>query len=265
MILVTPRLNTIRRAVEAAGGRLPKPVATAVADLDKLTAAIDSTPVPDVEQVQDTIAECMLDGRDPFTDPQVQRMLTAQTLAGASGRLIGHGVHSAGQRRVVKALEANVDAILATLHEGAEKVARTLTEAHRIIGDHDLNDSQVILGMGPDAARAWAEAREAVTTLRTIEQAWAALAELTRFAPMVTDSTLRLADLDLETFEQVGRRAEPWAIVRAGGVIDLADATTIRERAQRISEERHHRQVQAAAAFHGEFRRLRGSAAVGAR
>lgn len=116
--------------------------------------------------------------------------------------------------------------------------------------------------MGPLAGRAWAEARDAVTTIRVIDRAWTALADLTGLAPASVDPTLRLADLTLEQFEKVGRKADPWSIVRAGGTIDLADRITIRERTEKISRARQQRQSQAEESYREKARRTHGTAIV---
>ena len=117
------------------------------------------------------------------------------------------------------------------------------------------SESAVVLRLGPDAARAWAEARDAVELLRVVDRAWTALVNLTSFASTSTSPTLRLANLDLETLEKVGRKADGWAIVRAGGRIELADATTIRERTDRIANARQNREHGRANATRDGWRR----------
>ncbi|WP_148574958.1 hypothetical protein [Nocardioides caldifontis] len=257
MSLTTAHIGMIRQAFTAIGATLPKPVTTALTDADKLAHA---NPIPSVtgEQIADAIAACILEDRDPLTDDEVQRLVTAQALGGVTGRNVTYGLGTAGERRVVAAMRAHADTILGALSKAARTAGETLTDAHAIIGDHDLGESEVVLKLGPEAARRWAEARDALTLLRKIDGAWVALANLTRFASTTVEPALRLADLNLATFEKVGRKADAWAIVRAGAVIDLADATTIRERSQRLSDEREARQVRIADAPREAFRRVHG-------
>lgn len=259
MSITTTRVGLIRTAVTAAGANLPKPVAQAVADHDKLAALTGAIPVVTAEQIEDAVADALLAGRDPLDDEHVRRLATSRALTGDRGQGIAYGVPLAAERRVVAALTAHADDILATLHAAADTASATLTAAHDILGDHDLGESELILRLGADAARAWAEARDAVQALRVIDRAWTALAELTRFAPASTDPTLRLADVTLEQYERVGRKAAPWDLVRAGAVIDLADRTTIRDRVTRITEARQTRQGQGERAFRSEYRRTRGT------
>lgn len=258
MSLTTARVKLIRHAFTAAGARLPKAVEQATHDYDKLVSAAEAFPAPSDQDIQEAIAACMLEDRDPLEDDQVRRLATARTLVSPSGRSVAYGVPQAAERRLVAALVDCTDDILAALHKAADKAGQSLAAAHAIIGDNDLNDSEPILRLGPDAARAWAEARDAATALEGIHSAWAALAELTGFASSSVDPVLRLADIDLDQYDQLGRTAKPWDIVRAGATIDLADRHTIRERTDRIVRAKQDRQNQPAEQFRGEFRRLRG-------
>lgn len=260
MSITITRTQHIRGAVAAAGASLPEAVDQAARDLDTLTELARAFTSPTNAQIQDALAEAMLEGRDPLDDAQLRRLTTAQALTGNDGRAVAYGVPQAGERRLVAALVEHADDILVTLHEAAAKHSANLSTAHALIGDVDLTEADQILRLGPNAARAWAEARDAVQELKIIDRAWTSLAELTRFASSSTEPALRLAALTLEQFDQVGRKADAWAIVRAGAVIDLADRTTIRERTQALSHARQTRSAVAADGFRQQYRRSQGVA-----
>lgn len=241
MSLTTAQLGTLRNAITTAGATFPKAVNQTLSERDKIAADAAAYNPATTDQVADAICAALLRGDDPADDEQVRHLTTSHAIASNSGGL-AHSVVEAADRRVVAALTAAADHILAILHEAGAKAGDALVEAHSILGAADLNDSQAILNMGPGAARAWAEAREAQQAIKVLDRGWTALANLTNFASTSTAPTSRLANLDLETFEKVGRKAEPWAIVCAGGTIDLADADTIRQREDRIAQERQARQ-----------------------
>jgi len=81
-----------------------------------------------------------------------------------------------------------------------------------------------------------------VDRLNALGQAWAALAELTRFGSAGGYPVLRLADLDVDTLDKVGRTADSWTIVRAGARIELADRTTMPQRIASLADGRQERE-----------------------
>lgn len=256
MSLNTAHISLIRQTFTAIGATLPKGVTKALEERDKLATL--RVPVATGDQVADAVADCLLAGRDPLDDDQVRRLATSRALTGSLDTEMSYSVGQAAERRVVAALGTHLDQILGSLTTAAAQAGDVLADAFGIIGDVELSESELILRMGPDAARAWAEARDAVLRLRKIDSAWVALANLTHFAPTSVDQTTRLADLDLEQFEKVGRKADPWTIVRNGGTIALADGTTIRERADRIAAAKQKRQTAAAKGFTETYRRTHG-------
>lgn len=251
-------LSMIHAAMTAAGAAYPKAVAKALEDTEKLPAAVAALAAPSVDDIAAAVVDCLTAGRDPLDDEHVRRLTTAATLAGPSGNALTGGVARAGERRVVAALTAEVDTMLATLGAAVAEAGTTLTAAWRILGDLELTDSTAVLKMGPDASRAWTDALDAQKRIRTLDGGWYGLAEATRFASTTDAPTLRLADLSLEQFEKLGRKAEPWDIVRAGVAIELADRTTIRERVARLTTEREHRQAMPAEAFKTAYRLQHG-------
>lgn len=254
-------LSMIHIAMTAAGATYPKAVAKALEDAEKLPTAVAALAAPSADVMAAAVVDCLNAGRDPLDDEQVRRLTTAAVLAGPSGNALTGGVARAAERHVVAALTAEADAILTTFGAAVAEAGATLTGAWRILGDLELTDSTAVLRMGPDASRAWTDARDAQKRIRALDGGWFGLAEATRFASSTDAPTLRLANLSLEQFEKLGRKAQPWDIVRAGVTIELADRTTIRERVARLTTEREDREVMPAEAFKTAYRRQQGALA----
>jgi hypothetical protein len=256
-------LGLVRQAVTAANADLPKPVADALAARDALTATADRLPTGSHAEMMGAVADALVAGRDPLDDEQVRRLVVARILGGETGGSLAYGIGNAADERIVAALAENVDAICDSFKAGVDAAGQVLAEAHDLFGDVDLDESHLILKMGPKASGAWTDAKDAVQRIRVIDSGWFALAELVHFAGTTTSRAVRLADVTLEQSEQLGHRAEPWAIVRAGATINMAaTADAIAERVQRIAVEREQREQRADAGFGNEFRRTQGTGAV---
>ena len=94
--------------------------------------------------------------------------------------------------------------------------------------------------------------------IRVCDRAWFAIADTTGAVSTSPSPTLRLAAVDLEQYEQLGRAAGPWQIVQAGIAIDWATADSIVEREQRLAAEREARQQQHDGAWSAAYRRTHG-------
>ena len=249
MSLTHTHVNQLRKTYKSIDTEFPKAVTKALADFDTITAA--RIEVPSTEAIADAIASCMLAGTDPLADPKVLRFAASRALTTDRGESLGYAVAESAERHVLAAVADCADQILDDLGKAAAKPGQQLAAAFSVLGDVDLeNDMLTILKAGPTAARAWSEASEAIALLRVIDRGWHSLAELTQFASTTSNPTLRHADLSLEQYEQVmpgrtDRPADVWAIVKAGGTIDLADRVTFGERVQRITEARVERQASA--------------------
>lgn len=236
-------LGTLRTAMKAADATFPKPVATAIADQDRLAVAVSALPSSSYTNLMAAVAAALLDGRDPLDDETVRRLATARILEGTSDhQSLAYGVAKAAEQRIVDALTANADAILADLKKAVDAAGERLTAAHEILGDVDLGDTAAVLRGGPTAATAWATAKEAVGTIRTIDAGWFALGHITRHVSPDTATTLRLADVSLDDYEQLGHRADPWDLVRAGATINMATRATVGDRIARHLAERDGRE-----------------------
>ncbi|MDV8148544.1 hypothetical protein [Arthrobacter sp. B10-11] len=253
--MTSAQISQIRSTFKKIDAAFPKPVAQAIANLDTLATAGNSLPIPSSEKLYDAAADAVLSGGDMLEDSNVIRIITAQILGGNTGGSLSYGLSQAGARRIAAALTEHADAVLAILKDKTDTAGEILASSHEVIGDLDLSESERILGLGPDAAMAWAAAKVSAQTVRECSQAWFSLADLTGFTSSSLAPSLRIADLDLATFEKVGRAAAPWDIVRAGGTIDLATRTTAKERSTGYSAALQERQDHNDGAFLREYRR----------
>lgn len=235
-------LTILRQSLNHLNIALPKAVAEAIALAAKAETAADAIRPAPSGLLGSTIAAALLAGRDPSADPEVQRLRTLESIlsiAGPSVRVWGEGVVNA-------ALTEHADAMLETWRAESVTAGESLTAAFDLVGDIELSDSGAFLRGGPQGAEAWANASAAVVQLKNLAQAWTALAELTRFASSGGYPVLRLASLDVETLDRVGRHADAWTLVRAGVRIELADRVTMPQRIASLVEGRQEQtQIQA--------------------
>ncbi len=204
----------------------PKAVADAIELAAKVNALANSiAPAPN-GLLGATIAAALLAGRDPAADKEVQRLRTLESIL----PLAGPNVRAWAEANIIAALTENTDVMLEAWRAASVTAGENLTATFELVGDVELNDSETFLRHGPEGAQAWANARTAVDTLKNLAQAWAALAELTHFGPNSGYPVLRLAELDADTLDKVGRTADAWTLVRAGIHIELADRATMPQR-----------------------------------
>lgn len=252
----TAQIGLLAAAMVAAEAPWPKPVVKALADRDKIVAAARNLQAPHPSVIAAAAALALLAGADPFDDPLVRRYATMAAVGGEEGGSLARNVSNHAEQRVVDAIDP--DPIVAALKAAADEAGRILVTAHEVLGDVELGEAAIILRMGPVAAQAWTDARAAEKRLRVLVSGWHALASLTRFASPELLPILRVADVDLDTFEKLGQRADAWALVRAGAVVDMADRVTARERPERIGRERLAREAGVADSFGLEYRRTHG-------
>ena len=255
---VAANLSMLRAAMNSAEAQWPTTVADAMRAREEIAAATANIINPTPDDVAFAVAEALAAGRDPLDDDTVRRLTTARVLAGPTGDALRGGVDRAAETRVVKALTAEADEILSLLGNAFNAAGGVLSAAWRILGELDLTDSQAVLKMGPDSSRAWTDALDAQRRIRAIDDGWYALAELTRFASSTDAPTSRMADVSFEQYQQLGRKADPWAIVRSGITLDLADRFTIRDRVARLQEEREALRTKPERDFLNEYRRSHG-------
>lgn len=130
MSIATVRVNLIRRAVETVGETLPKPVARATADYDKLAeaaAALPVIPVSSSTTLSQIVCWTVVTRSTTRPSESSRRVMPSPARAGS----IAYGVPIAGERRIIAALTKHADAILETLHRGADTAGAALAKHTR--------------------------------------------------------------------------------------------------------------------------------------
>ena len=225
----------VRTALTTIGKTFPKPVLDALKEHDLIVErGREFTPVSE-DQLGEAVATALLAGDDPCDNETVRHMLASRTLGGNLSAGYGLSLEGPAMGRVVTALTAAADDILATLIGPADEAGRDLTQCADLVGDTD--DPAALIRAGTAAVEAWTRAQKARKIIATIDAGWYGLASLAGFDASQNTPVLRITPASLDLIEKVGRRADAWAVVRAGGVISLADRETLRERIDDIDTE----------------------------
>lgn len=247
--------------------KLPKTVVDAFAKAKKLEAGIGS--LGSTVSLADVVALAILAGREPASDPDVQRAVTAQTLESHHGLPAALG--AVGMETVNAACSAELDKIVAGWRKAFDAAVLDLVAAHKRIGDRSLDDTASIMALGDDVADVWASATKAVQTIDTVLGAWTALMQLTRAVPINSDHRpFRLAALTLEQKRNLPAKLSPWDAVLNGLTLSLPDPAEYRARIDRVQSEGTQQEANAAQAALDSLKPLAGTspqqrAAMGAR
>jgi len=224
-------IGNIRTTFTALGIKAPADVARAFDEADRLAeGAARLTAEPGA--VERTITAAILGDRDPMTDPDVQRALTMQALAG--NVMLADTISGAAIERLRDACMAEHDTIVTAWAKVYDKESGTLTRAHQQIGDHDLTDTTPILAKGGDIADVWAEAQDAVRVLDTVLTGWVNLMQFMRVSLTPDHRPLKVAALTYEQLSSMSPKLTPWDAVRAGLTPSLPTLEQYRQRVTAI-------------------------------
>lgn len=256
---ITAQLSILNAAMTAAGAKYPTAVTSAKRDRDRALEAARALPAVTRDDITRRATTVLMEGGDPLSDPEMLRLTLAAQLLGDFG--IERAISAHAEDRIVAALTEHAAPMVAALCKAADRAGAELTRAAQTLKGADLGALESILGLGPDGAEAWANAKRLVTTLRTLEGGWQAVAELTRFADSRGLQIHRLTDVDLSTRAHLGNAPGPWAIVQAGATIALPpDRDTLEARVDRHNSERAVEAATARQSFREGYRRSHGIA-----
>jgi hypothetical protein len=228
-------IAAVRGALAAIGETFPKPVLDALADHDLIVERGREFAPATEDQIADAVATALLADLDPCDDQNVRHMLASRTLGGQVAAGYGLNLQGPATGLVVTALADTADDILDTLIGPADEAGRDLTAASDMLGDQD--DPAAIIRAGVTAVEAWTRAQKARKIIATVDAGWYSLAVLAGMDASQNTPVLRITPASLDLIEKVGRRADAWAVVRAGGVIEFADRETLRGRIDLIDTE----------------------------
>lgn len=152
------------------GATPPKPVAAAHHRLVATTAAFKERPHPNADALPLAVLAAVEDGRDPATDATVQRIVTAQVLAGR------HNLDDELAAILIDDLRdvvrTHTDGIVGAWRTPFDKAAADLTTALEVLGPLDLDDTATVVRKGPEATTAWTNATNAAATITAIHAGW---------------------------------------------------------------------------------------------
>ena len=177
-------------------------------------------------------------GRDPATDPEVQRAITANYLDNPG---VAEAVREAAYGRARAVCDEYRDDIVTAWRKPFNVAAATLAGAYDRIGEVELDNADAILRNGGDIAEVWAKARAAVATIRAIRNGWSTLAEFTR-AVNVDNHFRPLNFIDPTVDQWLGdhlreSRIDAWDATRGGYTLALPTFDEYRQRIARITAE----------------------------
>lgn len=229
-------------------------------DYDKLAAVGDAYRPATTEEREAAIVAALTEGRDPAADPEVQRIVTSTALVSQEGGLL---VGRYAEAPIVAALTEAADDIVSQVKPRADAAGADLTAAAEMLdGTAPDGELAAVVAQGVAGAQKWAALQNARGLLNDVGGLWAALAEVCRFPNRQHTPALRFTPADPAVVDSRGvkRQANPWAIVVAGGVIDLADRAEYVHRCAQIEKARTEDQAEVEArAYAGpEVFKLRG-------
>ncbi|KQR85186.1 hypothetical protein [Microbacterium sp. Leaf179] len=231
------QLRALFEAIKITGYKLPPELLEHEADTEKIqnaALAMRNTST-DYAALARAWATAIIEDRDPITDPDILNAIVANVLNQGDLSTAATSVH---EHALIEMIPDHLDGIMASLKATADQAGETLTQAHDIIGTAELGDLARIAGMGPAAVTARDDVIESNRVLRVIDRAWLAMQSMTRKLPDI-QWRLRMADMDLATYEKTTHAKKATDLVVKGVTINLAaDASTIRARLNRLDEER---------------------------
>jgi hypothetical protein len=210
-------ITLIKQACDQLGVPLPKPITTALADADKLVAALPT----ERGNVTGAVLDAIQAGRDPLADPEVLRQVVAAQLRDAN---VAHLAQLRADDQVADVIRGHADDLLALWAAALTGPAAALADAARL-GVTDLSTAAQLKG---EKLIAWAAAAASIEAFTAAQQGVTFLfVVLDRAGPQRPDQLLVLADPGFPQL-QTARAATahdkrlplPWALARAGVPIE---------------------------------------------
>jgi hypothetical protein len=212
-------------------------------DLDQIAGRFDGLTVLEhnPRRLTEAVADCIAAGTDPAADPDVVAELTRAQLAQLNVRT---DLERAAAESRAATLNRHADTIVDALAAEVDRLDTILVDAHQQVPDLPaaLTDNHRATSLPPDRLAAWGQARDAVTRLGQIVQAWTLLVRACHLAhvrPKTADLLLILADLDLEQLTHTVRTygVDPTAPAVAGHRLTLATPEQYAQRLAAIGQE----------------------------
>lgn len=237
----TTNISFVVNGIKAAGGEIPKPVVEIQESRTKVIGKAGETHGTQLDVVRVWTDETLA-GRDPFKSDALQR---AVLLASLSSGELRYQASMILEDRIAEAMKATVDQILAPFKTAVAAANESLTDAFSILGNLELSDTSRIFNLGSKAVEAHQSASAALSTVRTINTAWEALAHITGFAAPTTPFIDRMTDASAEQHSRLRNTKDAWVFITEGLTLDMATSPEqIKERAASRTKEEAARALQ---------------------
>ncbi|GEK80581.1 hypothetical protein [Agrococcus baldri] len=221
------QIGRIQRVSDVLNVSLPKPVTAATAEFDRMVALIDSL------EARDPLAaalKALADGRDPYTDPDVRAAHISRTVASQESKTaLTYRAHADLLDVYIEHAGDVVDSWKAPFTAAAQSI----TDAREALKGRPLDDAAGIVALGGDAARHYADAREAIANIRAVVNGWTALSRMAGNGTITERSEWQI--IATHPGDPGTPKADPYELAGSGFTLALADFDEHRARQQHIT------------------------------
>jgi hypothetical protein len=238
IVTAVAHLGQIESASRALDVALPKQFVAAVAKARALKENAERIGGNAAELGQ-AVLNCLREGTDYRTDPQVQALLTERVIA-ANG--IGQAGADAAGDMITETVNEHADEVLSSLAAAVDDDAATLASAAEFLSNvDDLNHPDVgaIRRSGQGRTALWGQAVDAADRIRHASNGWRAVAEILHVQNNPNHSMFVLTScVDpaiIAAARALARNGKPdaWQLARADA--DIALAASIGEYMERVA------------------------------
>lgn len=222
-------VDALQRNAKAIGAPLPNKIAAGIRRARELGDGLDAIAANDAA-LPTAVLAAVAEGRDPAADPDVQRAVTALTLADVGP---ANAVRSAIAAELRSLIVNNVDAIVATWRPVVDAASETMAAHVEILRDVDLDDATAVVRRGGAAADAWGAVRGAEATLTAVSSAWRGL-RLSFGSGVPERRYFALILATAPAYVELGEALTSWQTVKAGHSLTLAGLDELQERIEEV-------------------------------
>lgn len=223
------------KTLDATGAKLPKSLHAEINKRLENANTIGDYRLKE-QSIADALHDAITDGRDPLTDPAVQRAALVSTLSGSDAI---SGLADAAHRRLGDVVTENIDTLITALKGPFDAAGKQLADAHATIksaGLSSFDDPSIIQSRSGEVVTAGAQARVATDTLTKLDNALNPLLNATDTRSRVGESHPAFRfDMGDHAFQGI-RRLTYWDALDRGYTISLATRAEKAARIQRAEE-----------------------------
>jgi len=231
---IAHNLTATLATIEKLGGKVAP---AARKKIDAALAAVRRVETwrPEGGNLRDTVAAALAAGKDPASDEAVLRAIVGERVLEAR-----EGVIDTAGRALADVVREHLDGLVDAFRKPYREAGDRLTAARTVLAASGIGYStepSIILGAGPEASTAWADATAALAVLNKIQTQLGSLYVV--LGVSLAEPSLAWfdpVDLDLYEVRALGRSMHPWQVLDAGATLELGSPTQCLERMQRAGE-----------------------------